>query len=438
MKPGEIVPLRTAIGAVLAALVLLLAGGVATSSASDPAAELARAEADVAKYEAEVPAEQQRVSAAEAHYRAAAQNASDPLHALRRKQAHLHRVRNDLSAKERQAKAHIAAAQEQHQQEVDDHDEQVHNGIGFGLAALVAGLIALGWGYFRASAPVAALTELELSQAVGICIGGGLLMLIVGAVLGSSNGAIGALGSFIACLGLILPTAFLLARHSAEVQRGQSKPLFRRDRLPNWVPLATAGLMGVLFLASTGSALFAPHASSESLSAKLEEEAEGARGSQGAEELEAAQEEVAKATQRAEVPLSRRAHARRQLANARSDLHRVQAHLTAAESSRRSFTRQLVALEAKEQREREQEEARALREQEKQEEIEAEEAEEYEEELASECDPNYSGCLDPNASDYDCEGGSGNGPLYTGTVEVLGVDHYGLDADGDGIGCEAE
>jgi hypothetical protein len=54
------------------------------------------------------------------------------------------------------------------------------------------------------------------------------------------------------------------------------------------------------------------------------------------------------------------------------------------------------------------------------------------------CDPNYAGaCLDPYASDYDCAGGSGNGPDYTGTVTVVGVDHYGLDADGDRIGCEA-
>jgi hypothetical protein len=52
------------------------------------------------------------------------------------------------------------------------------------------------------------------------------------------------------------------------------------------------------------------------------------------------------------------------------------------------------------------------------------------------CDPNYSGCLDPNASDYDCRGGGGNGPLYTGPVTVRGNDHYGLDADGDGEGCE--
>ena len=52
------------------------------------------------------------------------------------------------------------------------------------------------------------------------------------------------------------------------------------------------------------------------------------------------------------------------------------------------------------------------------------------------CDPNYSGCLNPNASDYDCAGGSGNGPYYTGEVTVYGDDHYGLDADGDGIACE--
>jgi hypothetical protein len=51
------------------------------------------------------------------------------------------------------------------------------------------------------------------------------------------------------------------------------------------------------------------------------------------------------------------------------------------------------------------------------------------------CNPNYSGCV-PNASDVDCAGGSGNGPAYTGMVEVIGVDVYDLDRDGDGIGCE--
>jgi hypothetical protein len=55
----------------------------------------------------------------------------------------------------------------------------------------------------------------------------------------------------------------------------------------------------------------------------------------------------------------------------------------------------------------------------------------------SNCDPNYTGaCLQPNAVDYDCEGGSGDGPLYTGQVTVVGTDHYGLDSNSNGVGCE--
>jgi len=53
------------------------------------------------------------------------------------------------------------------------------------------------------------------------------------------------------------------------------------------------------------------------------------------------------------------------------------------------------------------------------------------------CDPNYAGaCLDPSSPDYDCEGGSGDGPDYTGRVEIVGDDHFDLDRDGDGVGCE--
>jgi endonuclease YncB( thermonuclease family) len=56
---------------------------------------------------------------------------------------------------------------------------------------------------------------------------------------------------------------------------------------------------------------------------------------------------------------------------------------------------------------------------------------------ASNCHPSYKGaCLDPTASDYDCAGGSGDGPKYTGFVRVVGYDEYDLDADSDGSGCE--
>ena len=53
------------------------------------------------------------------------------------------------------------------------------------------------------------------------------------------------------------------------------------------------------------------------------------------------------------------------------------------------------------------------------------------------CHPSYEGaCLLQNAGDYDCAGGSGNGPNYTGRVRVVGPDAFDLDRDGDGIGCE--
>jgi hypothetical protein len=54
----------------------------------------------------------------------------------------------------------------------------------------------------------------------------------------------------------------------------------------------------------------------------------------------------------------------------------------------------------------------------------------------SNCNPNYTPCV-PFASDVDCAGGGGNGPVYVqGPVIVIGNDVYGLDSDGDGIGCE--
>jgi len=55
------------------------------------------------------------------------------------------------------------------------------------------------------------------------------------------------------------------------------------------------------------------------------------------------------------------------------------------------------------------------------------------------CTPGYSPCLPEGPSDYDCSGGSGNGPAYTepGVVyRVTGSDPYGLDSNGDGHGCE--
>jgi hypothetical protein len=57
---------------------------------------------------------------------------------------------------------------------------------------------------------------------------------------------------------------------------------------------------------------------------------------------------------------------------------------------------------------------------------------------ASNCDPSYPDvCLHDGIGDYDCAGGSGNGPNYVdGPVKVLPPDPFDLDRDGNGTGCE--
>ncbi|MEM6925461.1 MAG: hypothetical protein AAF602_00930 [Myxococcota bacterium] len=54
------------------------------------------------------------------------------------------------------------------------------------------------------------------------------------------------------------------------------------------------------------------------------------------------------------------------------------------------------------------------------------------------CSPCYPDtCLCPDCGDYDCAGGSGNGPNYVpGPIRVAGCDPFGLDRDRDGVGCE--
>jgi hypothetical protein len=421
--------IRLAMIALLLSAVGLLAISDGDAVAQNLSTKVAATEQRVSALAGEVAGRQQQLDAAAARYEAAAQRTAPLVKKLDEQRADVQQLQADLVIREKQANTRISQLNKQHQQEVDDHDREVRSGIGFGLAALVAGFIAIAWGWFRATDAVAALTRIDLGQAIGVCVGSGLLLVIVGVALGSSNGAAGAIGSFLFCLGLILPVALLLARHSAEVQRGRSKPLLRRERLPNWISIVAAGLMGVLFLASTGSAIFADGAASQPVPQQLREEAQAASEGEGAEDLEVAKEEVVWAKQRAATPLVQRNAAQKDLEHAQRELRSAKRRLASVQSSQRSLMRRMAALEARERREAEREASRLAREEE-------ESAEQAEEELAAECHPSYSGCLDPSSPDYDCEGGSGNGPDYTSTVEVIGYDEYGLDDDGDGIGCD--
>jgi len=129
---------------------------------------------------------------------------------------------------------------------------------------------------------------------------------------------------------------------------------------------------------------------------------------------------------------TRQARVVRQVKLHRAAVHRAKMRQQARAAARRHH-RQAMARRRRAQVQAEEAQRRAA------EEVEAEElaSEEAVVEEESECDLNYSGaCLDPYASDYDCEGGSGDGPEYTGTVTVVGEDHYDLDADSDRTGCE--
>ncbi len=56
------------------------------------------------------------------------------------------------------------------------------------------------------------------------------------------------------------------------------------------------------------------------------------------------------------------------------------------------------------------------------------------------CHASYQGtCIPAYVSDADCSGGSGDGPHHVEekNFRVVGPDEYGLDADRDGVGCEA-
>jgi hypothetical protein len=415
------------------------------ASAQDPEAGLMEAQERAAAVTAEIPDLEAALKPERSRYEAAARRAAPVRSRLRSASSRVTAIEDSLRGHRQRAAAAVHRAEDERTEAREAHDKTVRVGIGLGIAALVLAAIALAWGWFRASAAVAYLVRMELGQAIGLCVGGGLLAVIVGAAISSTGGVVGAVGYAVFALGFGLPIALVLARHSAEVQRGRASAYLRRARFPARATQGLAGLFAALFLLFLGSAVFAGEAKSGDMDAQGVQAGDGALSSPA---LVAAKSKTSKLEHQASAVLGVLHRKQADLRTARRRLNASQARLADAEGDQRRFTHRLAAIEERELRQQrdEEREAQKLAEAEERkaeklaetEEREYEEALQEEEELAAEeCDPNYSGCLDPNAVDYDCEGGSGDGPLYTGTVEVLGVDHYGLDEDGDGIGCDS-
>ncbi|HET7121088.1 MAG TPA: hypothetical protein VFI17_07540 [Solirubrobacterales bacterium] len=408
-------------------LVLCLAAAwCGAASGQDLSAAVVDAESRVEAVHGELAGLEAAVTPKEERFAASARRAAPVAAAARGARRDAAKLERRLRARHLAAVARVSQLEQERQDAADKHDEEVRSGIGFGLAMLVAAAIVFAWDRFRVSAPVAALTRISLGQAIGLCVGVGLLMMIVGAAVAGAGGVAGALGVALVVLGFVLPSVFVVARRSVEVQEGRSKPVLRRERWPRRATQVIAGVLAFLFLLGLGSAVFAGEDETSQASAALREEA---RSEPNTPALLRATERAEQLEERASGLVAAARADRAALRVARRQLGRAESRLARAEADVASYTHRLAAVTAREEREAAAEARRA-------EERAEEEAEEQEEAAAEECDPNYSGCLDPYASDYDCEGGSGDGPLYTGTVEVLGVDHYGLDEDSDGIGCE--
>jgi hypothetical protein len=199
--------------------------------------------------------------------------------------------------------------------------------------------------------------------------------------------------------------------------------------MSEWVPRGIALLLLLFAVLGLLTPVTSDEPSAPMISAQLREEAGPLDSGPGAKELEKAKTKTQQASERAAGPLNQQAIARSELQKATSSVRQAKARLIDAEADARRSERRLAALVAREEREA----ARlAAREAEEVEEIEAEEAEELEfveEEAASGCDPNYSGCVPAYPPDVDCA-------EVGGSVSVYGSDPHGLDADGDGVGCE--
>lgn len=380
----------------------------AAAAAIGPAEGLSSAEERIARAEAQIAAAETRLTPALRRYAALARRANRAEGEVETAAGQTEEIEASLVERREAAAERVANANAEYNEAVDEHDSEVENGWGLALAALVAAAITLAWGRFRASAPVTKLAGLSRTKAIGLCVGGGLVLLIFGAGLSSAGGLLGAVGAMIVFLGLVLPVALLLARHSVGVQRGEEGAVFKRDRLPAWVTFGLAAVMLLLFVGGLGSAVFDDAPEEPAIAASLRKEAEHAEDGEPGEPATAELRRAVTKTQRLEEQAAKiagpRDEARQALGEIRTQLRNGRRLLTRAERTARVFTRRLAAIAARETREAEAE-AREL------EEIEAEELPPIESE-------NYE----------TCDTAPSNIPVPPGSP---------LDGDGDGIGCES-
>lgn len=384
------------LGALLAVLAV-----ASPAYAQDLSAELSSAESSAASAEADISIVEARLEPVRERYAAISRSAGLANGVAVSARRHADDLETRLVEQRRDAASQVSRIEADYAREVDDHDDEVKGGIALGLAALLIGAIALGWGWFRATAAVAWLSDRPRGQAIGLCVFAGLALLIAGGVMAGGGGVIGVIGTTMVFLGFALPVVLLLARHSAQVQRSREKPVLKRERLPAWVKNAVAVVMLLVFVTGLGTAFLASDPEPPVVAAHLRQQAVDAKDDPAdppTSELVRARTKAESLEERAlRVTAAQRA-AHSGLEEMRQQLRRAKRQLASAQRKARYYTRRLAAVAAREAREAAVAAATA--------------------EAEAPITPSYSSCATA-PSDI---------PVPPGSP---------LDGDGDGIGCES-
>ena len=396
------------------------------AQAQDPYADLAAAQEALAEAEARLQAAEARTEEAQkalAPVEARAEAATSKANAAT---GRAERIEGELVESREDAAGAVEAARASNDEKRDEHAEDKATAIGLGFGLAVLALFVLFWRQIRGLSALGWLTEQSTGRAIGICVATAVIGLALAGALSESSPLV---GSLVLVLGLGLPVLGWMARHSLRVARGDGTPLYLTDRLSSRGLQITAALIAVAASTALSVGLASGEPQLEQLSAetvRLAEQAAGDPADPPTPALIAARKKAKPLATQAEDLRGERAKAQAVLVSANRELEDATASVSDSKDDIDTATELIAQQEARAERLAAREAAAA-----------AEAAEEAAEEkpTGGGCTPGYSPCLPP-ASDYDCEGGSGDGPEYTGVVSISGSDPYDLDADGDGTGCD--
>jgi hypothetical protein len=411
---------RLRVPGIIAAVALIAASLSSPAPAQDPQTNLAEAEAEVGDAQADISAAAAALEEAQAKQSPIQRQANKAVSKTENAAAEVEELSADLVAAREDAAEEVAVANASYQEEKDQHDTEVGVGLGVGLALLLLALLPFRWGRFRSSPVVQRLAAEDNSRAYGIVGAVALTGVIVGGVVADGGtGLVDAVASFVIVLLIGLVCAVFLARQQTLRSQTADEP-GSDDGVPRGrrrIMLAVLATLGVLFLASP---LFAespeePEFSEETLAlAALAEEDVTETASDELKQAMAALKPLKTKSDRLE---SRRSKADRAVRQAKNRLSSAEQRLREAENQVQLVSRQIERAEARAQRRAEREAERA------------DEEDSADGGGSDGCEPGYDPCVPTYPPDLNCDD-------LDGPYTVTGSDPHGLDADGDGVGCE--